>query len=110
MARHLQGLPQTRINLVSLRVVLYLETPFRANVNSAWSQTNITALCTQECSNSLSSWLSAVETNCDGQTLPYEGGYLVPKSIPTKWSQGYELVCQQDRYAGKENSLERLTF
>ncbi|KAL5041073.1 hypothetical protein BDW71DRAFT_201664 [Aspergillus fruticulosus] len=61
-----------------------------------WSQSNITTLCTQECSNSLSSWLSAVEKNCNGETMVYQGGYLLPKSIPTEWSQGYDLVCQRD--------------
>ncbi|KAL4936505.1 hypothetical protein BDV06DRAFT_216622 [Aspergillus oleicola] len=45
-----------------------------------WSQSNITTLCTRECSTSLSSWLSAVEKNCDGETMLYQEGHLLPNS------------------------------
>jgi hypothetical protein len=47
----------------------------------------------------MSAWLAAVEEQCDGETLLYQGGYLLAKSIPLDYLQGHELVCQQDRYA-----------
>ncbi|KAL4902739.1 hypothetical protein BDW74DRAFT_169329 [Aspergillus multicolor] len=61
-----------------------------------WTESNVTALCTAECSSSLNSWLAAVEKQCDGETLISQGGYLLARSIPTNWLQGHELVCEQD--------------
>ncbi|KAL4941851.1 hypothetical protein BDV06DRAFT_212346 [Aspergillus oleicola] len=62
----------------------------------AWTESNVTTLCTRECADSLSAWLAAVEETCGGETLPIQGGYLLAKSIPADWCQGHELVCQQD--------------
>ncbi|PLB44169.1 hypothetical protein P170DRAFT_416613 [Aspergillus steynii IBT 23096] len=65
-------------------------------LTTGWTESNVTALCTTGCANSLSAWLAAVERQCDGETLLSTGGYLLPKSIPTDYLQGHELVCQQD--------------
>ncbi|KAL2830491.1 hypothetical protein BDW59DRAFT_177835 [Aspergillus cavernicola] len=61
-----------------------------------WTESNVTTLCTAECASSLTSWLAAVEKQCDGETLISQGGSLLAKSIPTGWLQGHGLVCEQD--------------
>ncbi|KAE8326141.1 hypothetical protein BDV39DRAFT_216108 [Aspergillus sergii] len=57
---------------------------------------NTTKLCTQECAASLSSWLNAVDRDCDRQTVFVGDVYMLAKTVPTAWKEGYDLVCLQD--------------
>ncbi|KAB8260731.1 hypothetical protein BDV32DRAFT_158653 [Aspergillus pseudonomiae] len=59
---------------------------------------NTTKLCTQECATSLSSWLNAVDRDCDRQTVFVGDVYMLAKTVPTAWKEGHDLVCLQDRW------------
>ncbi|RAH80511.1 carbohydrate-binding module family 18 protein [Aspergillus japonicus CBS 114.51] len=62
----------------------------------SWNQQNLTDLCTSACHNSLTAWMSAVDTQCDGQTMITTGGLMtLAKMTPTLWNDGYDLVCLQ---------------
>lgn len=56
----------------------------------------MTALCTSDCASSLTSWHSAVATNCNGQTINYDGTLVVAETEPLMWITGHDLVCMQD--------------
>ncbi|RAK98437.1 carbohydrate-binding module family 18 protein [Aspergillus ibericus CBS 121593] len=62
----------------------------------AWTTQNLTNLCTSECQASLTAWLSAVDTQCEGETMISTGGVMtLAKLTPTMWKDGYDLVCLQ---------------
>ncbi|KAL2860034.1 hypothetical protein BJX68DRAFT_275493 [Aspergillus pseudodeflectus] len=61
-----------------------------------WTQEQVTTLCTPGCADSLSSWQAAVEKDCVGETVIAPGGLLLAKAMPLSWSQGHDLVCEQD--------------
>ncbi|KAJ5779985.1 hypothetical protein N7457_005145 [Penicillium paradoxum] len=51
----------------------------------SWSEQNVTTLCTSECGKSLSSWNSAVETSCEGETIYSSGTFMLAQAIPALW-------------------------
>ncbi|EFQ97480.1 hypothetical protein MGYG_00520 [Nannizzia gypsea CBS 118893] len=72
----------------------------RATKNSdsdlAWSMDDLTTLCTDGCSKSLSTWLEVVEQNCDGEEVTINGLVVDPKAFPLKYISGYDLACLRD--------------
>lgn len=62
-----------------------------------WYMDNITALCTSSCSNSLSSWLSLVQSSCASETLNFLGSVMQAKTLPIVFQSGYNTACLQDR-------------
>ncbi|KAM5438729.1 hypothetical protein McanCB56680_007111 [Microsporum canis] len=72
----------------------------RATKNSesdlTWSMENLTTLCTDGCSKSLTTWLEVVEQNCDGEELVVNGLIVDPKAFPLKYISGFDLACLQD--------------
>ncbi|KAK2865425.1 hypothetical protein FQN49_003590 [Arthroderma sp. PD_2] len=61
-----------------------------------WTMENLTSLCTDDCSKSLSTWLETVEDKCDGEEVMANGLAVDPKAFPMKYISGYELACLQD--------------
>jgi hypothetical protein len=60
-----------------------------------WTQDNITALCTLDCINKSSDWITAVETACGGQTYNV-GGRLAPvDTVPLRYVEGITLACSK---------------
>ncbi|KAG5205138.1 LysM domain-containing protein [Trichophyton interdigitale] len=72
----------------------------RATKNSdndiAWSMDDLTTLCTDGCSKSLSTWLDAVEQKCEGEEVTINGLVVDPKAFPMKYISGYDLACLRD--------------
>lgn len=58
---------------------------------------NVTSLCTKQCSDDLSSWLSAVEYECAGEEVEVDGLRTQPKTFPLRYIAGYGMACLQDR-------------
>ncbi|KAM5508786.1 hypothetical protein McanMca71_000758 [Microsporum canis] len=77
----------------------------RATKNSesdlTWSMENLTTLCTDGCSKSLTTWLEVVEQNCDGEELVVNGLIVDPKAFPLKYISGFDLACLQDSWDKK---------
>ncbi|KAE8354557.1 carbohydrate-binding module family 18 protein [Aspergillus coremiiformis] len=62
----------------------------------SWTQQNLTDFCTSACQHSLTAWMSAVDTHCDGETMISTGGVMtLAKLTPALWNDGYDLVCLQ---------------
>ncbi|KAI1984534.1 hypothetical protein LOZ51_006612 [Ophidiomyces ophidiicola] len=61
-----------------------------------WSKENLTALCTNTCSNSLATWLSTVEARCSRDQVTANGIIFEPKTFPLKYISGHDLACLQD--------------
>ncbi|KAL4945824.1 hypothetical protein BDV06DRAFT_218899 [Aspergillus oleicola] len=53
-----------------------------------WTQEELTAICTEECSKSVSSWKEEVDNRCRGNR--------VAESFSTAWVERQRLVCLQD--------------
>ncbi|TPX25404.1 hypothetical protein DIZ76_010859 [Coccidioides immitis] len=64
--------------------------------NDFWYRDNLTALCTQECSASLASWLSTVEKECSKDEVTTNGILFEPKAFPLKYIAGHDLACLRD--------------
>ncbi|OAX79990.1 hypothetical protein ACJ72_05685 [Emergomyces africanus] len=63
-----------------------------------WFRDNVTTLCTAECSNALTTWLSDVEVQCAGDQIITEGRFIEPYTIPLRYIAGYDMACLQDRW------------
>lgn len=63
-----------------------------------WFRDNVTALCTAECSETLSTWLSDVEAQCAGDRINIDDHLIEPYTIPLKYIAGFDMACLQDRY------------
>ncbi|KKZ67762.1 hypothetical protein EMCG_06579 [[Emmonsia] crescens] len=63
-----------------------------------WFRDNVTTLCTMECSNALTTWLSDVESQCAGDQIITDGRFIEPYTIPLKYIAGYDMACLQDRW------------
>ncbi|RAK80817.1 carbohydrate-binding module family 18 protein [Aspergillus fijiensis CBS 313.89] len=64
--------------------------------NFAWDTQNMTDLCTPACHESLTTWLSVVDIQCDSETMIGSGGVnTLAKIVPTMWNDGYDLACLQ---------------
>lgn len=58
-----------------------------------WTADNLTALCTENCRQSLSSWLELVDAVCGVDPIVDEGIIKMASSIPLAYREGFDLVC-----------------
>ncbi|KAG5297288.1 hypothetical protein I7I48_06359 [Histoplasma ohiense] len=63
-----------------------------------WFRDNVTALCTAECSETLSTWLSDVEAQCAGDRINIDDHLIEPYTIPLKYIAGFDMACLQDSF------------
>ncbi|PGH13447.1 hypothetical protein AJ80_06316 [Polytolypa hystricis UAMH7299] len=61
-----------------------------------WFVDDITSLCTNECRDSLSAWLSTVDYECANEVLTMDDRPIEPKSFPLRYMAGFEIACLQD--------------
>jgi hypothetical protein len=62
---------------------------------------NITTLCTSDCSSSLNSWLSNVESACAAENITQAGVQVQAKAMVLQFTFNYDLACMKDRYDSK---------
>lgn len=58
-----------------------------------WYQENITALCTDQCRDSMSRWLNLVETDCASETVTQAGIVVQAKTIVLQYTHSFDLAC-----------------
>ncbi|OJD12127.1 hypothetical protein AJ78_07231 [Emergomyces pasteurianus Ep9510] len=63
-----------------------------------WFRDNVTTLCTAECSNALTTWLSDVEAQCAGDQIITDGRFIEPYTVPLRYIAGYDMACLQDSF------------
>ncbi|KAL1959841.1 hypothetical protein VTO42DRAFT_986 [Malbranchea cinnamomea] len=68
----------------------------RGEFDDYWTVDDITTLCTTECADSLSNWLSSVEKRCASENIAVNNFFLDPRTFPWQYAAGYNLVCLQD--------------
>ncbi|KAI5279941.1 hypothetical protein KEM54_003907, partial [Ascosphaera aggregata] len=61
-----------------------------------WTENDVNALCTLQCSTALNEWYSSVESSCAEDTIVISDKEIAPKLIPQKYIAGYNAVCLQD--------------
>lgn len=99
MAPVLLELPKIQTTTVCSRFALHLcQHKLTLLPVVAWSMDDLTTLCTDGCSKSLSTWLDAVEQKCEGEEVTINGLFVDPKAFPMKYISGYDLACLRDRY------------
>lgn len=65
--------------------------------NYLWSSDNLTDLCGDNCWGSVGSWSTNVENVCGDETVVIYGKRVDVASIPGRYYDGVNTVCQQDR-------------
>lgn len=69
-----------------------------AHLIAVWIDKEVSTLCTSECADSLSTWLSNVKYACYNDRININGTIVEPSHLPLKYISGYNTVCSKDRY------------
>ena len=62
-----------------------------------WSETNVTDLCTLECTRSAGEWNADIQRRCDGQSIAVYGKLVEVDSVSGRYYDGLNIACLQPR-------------
>lgn len=58
-----------------------------------WSLDNVTALCARNCLDDSSTWVTKVESVCEGQTFNVAGKLVPVHSVAARYNEGVTIAC-----------------